>query len=248
MRTGKIILLSAFSFVTISTNAFPWMSPYAYCMGNPVMLVDPDGRASGDYYNTSGKNIGTDGIEDGKKYMVLDSDEQKLVKSQETTELCSLSSAISVPSNKVVSQMEEAYNKTEETGREYGFRVGVNGTVTSLAEGTEMSISNWDGPMAELRARGEYAAYDVHTHPMSDSYIGIPVPSETDKNNIIKSSGQPSVVLGYNERPSVFNSNMIGGSTTPQVERYIGFYKSGGLISKPMSFSQFKRSVSRINK
>lgn len=225
------------------------VSPYAYCAGNPVNYIDPDGRSMGDYYNTSGKQIGTDGLDDEKKYMVLDSDEQKLVKAQETTSLGDLSSVIPVPSNQVLNAMETAFKKTEETGREYGFRVGVNGTVTSLTGGTEKDLSNWDGPMAELRAKGEYAAYDVHTHPMGDSYnYGKAVPSPTDEQNVIKSSGQPSVVLGYNEKPPVFTPNVIGGSTSPQFERGIGFYNSNGLISKPMSFSQFQRAVKRINR
>ncbi len=27
-------------------NAWPWMSPYAYCNGNPVCAIDPDGRST----------------------------------------------------------------------------------------------------------------------------------------------------------------------------------------------------------
>ena len=51
--------------------------------------------------------------------------------------------------------MEKAIEKTEETGNEHGFRVGVRGTVTSIVEGTEDEISNWEGPMAELREKKE---------------------------------------------------------------------------------------------
>lgn len=66
--------------------------------------------------------------------------------------------------------------------------------------------------------------------------------------NILKYSGQPSVVLGYKETLSAFNPNMIGTPISPQLERAIGFYNSNGLINKPMSFSQFKRAVTKINR
>jgi len=40
------ILLFAVAFICGSSiaNAWPWMSPYAYCNGNPVNCVSPDGR------------------------------------------------------------------------------------------------------------------------------------------------------------------------------------------------------------
>ena len=28
------------------------ITPYSYCMGNPVMFIDPDGRAPGDFFKT----------------------------------------------------------------------------------------------------------------------------------------------------------------------------------------------------
>jgi len=31
-------------FVVIGANAYPWISPYAYCFNNPVKYVDPNGR------------------------------------------------------------------------------------------------------------------------------------------------------------------------------------------------------------
>ena len=33
-----------------------------------------------------------------------------------------------------------------------------------------------------------------------------------------------------------------------QLERGIGFYNSGGIVGKPISFNQFQRAVKRINR
>ena len=43
---------------------YPNISPYAHCAWNPVVLVDPDGREIGDYYDKQGNYLGWDGYED----------------------------------------------------------------------------------------------------------------------------------------------------------------------------------------
>ena len=43
-RLKKILMAVAVLMVTVDANAWTWMSPYAYCLGNPVNFIDPDGE------------------------------------------------------------------------------------------------------------------------------------------------------------------------------------------------------------
>ena len=46
------------------------VSPYTYCLNNPVKLIDPTGMEPGDYYTLGGEYVGYDGVDDDKIYIV----------------------------------------------------------------------------------------------------------------------------------------------------------------------------------
>ena len=56
---------------------------YLYSLNNPLRYTDPTGMLFGDYYNLDGKQIGSDGSNDGLKHVVFDKNEAKQI--QNTT-------------------------------------------------------------------------------------------------------------------------------------------------------------------
>ena len=44
---------------------------YSYCLNNPLQWVDPSGELFGDYFDQYGKYLGSDGIDDGNVYIIL---------------------------------------------------------------------------------------------------------------------------------------------------------------------------------
>ena len=89
-------LMTMWLSVDPMADKYPSVSPYAYCVWNPVRLIDPDGREIGDYYDTKGNYLGWDGNNDNNVYIVGNRADKKRIKNNDkegrTTSIADLQS------------------------------------------------------------------------------------------------------------------------------------------------------------
>ena len=91
-------MTTLFLSVDPMADKYPSLSPYAYCMWNPIKLVDPDGRDYGDYYDRSGKYLGWDGKNNNCVYIVGNySDIIKIKENDKKGKTTSLNDLVSEP-------------------------------------------------------------------------------------------------------------------------------------------------------
>ena len=223
-------------------------SPYNYCAGNPITLVDPTGMFMTDYFNLNGKKVRH--VDDNKtdRYLVLTTSSQESIVDQ-TIEAGGM---IDVPTNDMVALMSEIYDRMEQTGLEYGFRVGEKGTLSRIVEGKsgELSFNDWLPAMKDLVDQGDRVVLDAHGHPLKKDEngniisVGTPKPSPVDKENVV--GCQPNIVLGYQQQQFPVHNTFPTQFETKTV-RYIGFFNRDQVFS-PIEFSKFRNSIFKINK
>lgn len=174
----------------------PWQSGYSTFSCSPISLIDPKGNT--DYYNLKGKKIGTDGVDNGARMLVLAKPTAKAIqRSTEKKQWETLyQDVVPKPSIADVDAMKSAWTKTASgtsspQDHEEGFLSG-GGLITHAKPGSiaklpvRASLSFTDA-YKEHEGAGKPVDFEVHTHPfqfyvddageMQGSSVG---PSETD--------------------------------------------------------------------
>jgi len=151
MRIIKVFLLSlVFSLITTNVSAFPWISPYAYCLGNPVGCIDPDGRDIFMLFYTTGNRRGDDMFKSAaetRKYDIEHSDSYDA--SKDIVLMCGIQDLSSIES--LVTSAIESYGNTFGKTAEFSIwsHAGIDGptgtlpTSANAIDNYQMSIEGW---------------------------------------------------------------------------------------------------------
>jgi RHS repeat-associated protein len=165
----------------------PHVSPYAFCLNNPIRYNDPTGMSAEDpldYYNNSGDRVGTDGVNDGRKAVVTDNSEARAIKRTDrdggTTALSTVSSAVVLPSDAVLQESLNVLDRAVQNGgqREESSLVLNNGSVLRGQTGPEPTVTNGvqtaPSTLPALPAGTTTADVEatIHSHPITVPQVG----------------------------------------------------------------------------
>lgn len=207
---------------------------YSYSLNNPERFTDPSGMEPGDFYNEDlDKKLGTDGIQDGKLYVVTNDNEAKKVQQTDkaggTTSAANVGSAIELPSFGIRQEIGEAVKRsnnptsddkegghheegitwgTNAAGGEQVVRAAAGPASNPLAQDAHINLSNFANPadngvLVDVKGTS-------HVHPAKGNTVTTgPAPMQGIGTTI---GGERTTAGAFNQKPSRpdFNTAMPG--------------------------------------
>jgi hypothetical protein len=179
-----------------------------------MSFTDPSGMIAGDFYNEDGNKLGTDGVNDGKIYVVADDAVAKQIKETNkkggTTAVATVPSAVQLPSLAVRAEIGAAVTRsnsptTDDTKGEFHEEGGVWGTVN----GAEKIVPAAAGAVANPQIDPE-ASINVF-QPANAADAGLVTPANAEGTYHIHPKCKIEVTKGPEQKPGV---TVIGGTTT----------------------------------
>lgn len=108
-RHGRFTAVDPLLVSADPTNPQTW-NRYIYCLNNPLVLIDPSGEITGDYYDKEGKWLFTDNINDDKVYLATPTTTAEGATNYEVQEL-----AITHTQFKIISNIVKQEGATDDT-------------------------------------------------------------------------------------------------------------------------------------
>ena len=229
-------------------------------MNNPIRFTDVLGMGAGNFYDENGKYSGTDGVNDKKKYIVTDKNENKEIKATDkaggTTQVADISSAKELPSDVALGESLNVLDRTSANGglREESSKVMNDGSVLkvetgglpTIVDGVQTAQTNL--PATPDGKTSSDVEATIHSHPTKVQIQGDKAypqtatnPSGAD-NSVFKGYGT-NIIVGNLNQPTV-TKNTNGTYTTGSAIRGAVIYNSS---SQP-KIQLTERAIKRILK